>query len=58
MSYTNSRLWDNQIELNEIFIDMFEIMIGRIGLLTWAVIIIFIWLGILTWFIYKNKKVN
>ena len=58
MSFTNYKLWDIQIDLNEGFLDLFDILAARVGLLCLTTIIIFIWLGILTWYIIKHRKVE
>ncbi|MCK5018130.1 MAG: hypothetical protein KAS32_13820 [Candidatus Peribacteraceae bacterium] len=49
-------VWNAQLKLNELFIEGFENLSGRVGLNTTLIVIIIIWLLILTYKIFKKQK--
>ena len=63
MSFTNSKLWNLQQELNEEVLELFEISLDIIESLTFMVSLLIIWCSILSvivfWLLFKkNKKVR
>ena len=56
LAFTNSNIWNAQMDLNESFLELFDMIIVRVGILTLSTVIIFIWLTGITLYLLKKRS--